>query len=260
MIQVVHAIRSPNAPSTSSPIPSRNPPRQFAVKIINQAHLIQERKTKYAMIERDALVRLNAPRAAGSSSAGGVGGTSARGHRRGLSGPPPVNTATQGQITNRAIGPSGSSSGGGTGRRGSTGILSSADTPATNIPQSSPALSSSGSTSTSASTFNLGTKHGDRRPSRSADPPEVVPERSEEGHDSVNNEDSLSRSYPTGGIVQARERQKSGPAGNRSAPPSRDGLKEGSGERKRKSGAGKGSHPGIIKLYSTFNDVTSLCE
>ena len=178
----MQAVRA--TPPNRSPTSPR-PSRQYAIKIINQAHLVQEKKTKYAMIERDALVRLNAP----LSNAG-----MAKGHRRGMSG---------------------SSNGGGVG----VVVGGTAGGPKKN--QSSSSLHQPGqqsqsrrnstvdrlsiNTSLSDSTSSAGTNLGSsaplsptllghmagRRPSRSADPPEMVPERSEDGHSEV-----LARSRP----------------------------------------------------------------
>jgi 3-phosphoinositide dependent protein kinase-1 len=238
------------------------------------------------MIERDCLVRLNVPRGV-NQAAGGVGGQSGRGHKRNLSGPTAAPVApAQGQITSRTVVGN---------RRGSAGTgLSLGDTTSGPIEMgastpsnegqgwsaysapalASPALSTSASTT---STFNFGSTGGGRRPSRSADPPEVVPERSEDGHEPGSgaapvivksrppspvaeekgkSSDSISG---TRGIGAGAGRGANAPSSLRSAPPSRDG-KEGSKERSRRSGVGRGTHPGIIRLYSTFNDDTSLCK
>ena len=130
--------------------------------------LIQERKTKYAMIERDALVRLGAPRGAPA-----IGGPSGKGHRRVPSGSSAATPAGQRSRTSTADAPVGSSE-----RRDSTTTMPG-DIPSSSslAPMPSPALSSSASTSSSTLDLSMMGGRAGRRPSRSADPPEVVPER-----------------------------------------------------------------------------------
>lgn len=152
-------------------------------------------------------------------------------------------------------------------------------------PLSSPTLSASGS----GSTFFTGHSPG-RRPSRSADPPEVVPERSEDGHEVT---EVIVRSRPPSPVKEegeglstpeqkkeviklddpvetkdegkGKERSNEGPrmsgemddklAGGRSRRASKAPS-----ERSTRSAGAKGAHQGIIRLYSTFNDATSLCK
>lgn len=312
------------------------------------------------MIERDALVRLNAPRA--TATAGGGGGGGGKGHRRATSssGPSGANAGTGGggggpRPNRSTTSLSGMSSGTATaypsaysyGRRDSTAqggdrvsVFSDSSSstatvapgyPAlgTSVPLSSPALSLTtvgsgtmfftGSGSSSAAAAAAG-----RRPSRSADPPESVPERSDEGHeeesialDSPMVEVAMGRSRPPSPVKEDPKREEAEaeaedqkqtkdrtPQGKHSArigespsaeiSPQEDHGKRratrtsneqderpnssasapapASGTRSRRaskapseksttSRRGKSvSHPGIIRLYSTFNDATSLCE
>jgi len=214
--QVVQASAVSSSTSPTSP----GPPRQYAIKIINQAHLVQEKKVKYAMIERDALVRLNDIRKVSSPTT--------RGHTRGMS----------------------SSSSGG---------ASSSTTLGSSVPLSP----------------TLKTDLAGRRPSRSADPPEMVPERSEEAGGDTFPEASLSKapspvkedffgerldpSTPTlaDSVGSIGERPRGKEAGQSSKKPRRHSLAP--SERSNKSTkASPVAHPGIIRLYSTFNDATSL--
>jgi 3-phosphoinositide dependent protein kinase-1 len=126
------------------------------------------------MIERDALVRLGAPRSPTTGTSGG------RGHRRGLSSSSSGGyTIAAGAPRNRKSTASISSSAGvvGSGRRDSSS-LAPGDRTADRL---SIAVSDSGSSVALGSSVPLSPVLAGRRPSRSAEPPEVVPERSEDG-------------------------------------------------------------------------------
>ena len=187
--EVVQATLAAQTHSPTSP----RPPRQFAIKIISQSHLVAEKKAKYAKIERDALIRLATPRQSATSP------TSAKGHRRGMS------SSSSAGIPSAVVHASGGK------RRSSTSLAGaaassarreSANVAALPIPQSSArdrlsvvttltdSTSSGGTYATSplSSVSNVPlspTLMAGRRPSRSADPPEVVPERSEDGHSTI---------------------------------------------------------------------------
>lgn len=316
-----------------------------------------EKKTKYAMIERDALVRLNAP----ISGTGVVSPPHAKGHRRGMSG------SSNGGGGNVASGPrknrssvslntnqtqhqsqyqypiqSQSSS-----RRDSTVDRLSIDTSLSDSTSSAGGSASVGlgsSAPLSPTLQSMPSSLAGRRPSRSADPPEMVPERSEDGHSEV-----LARSRPPSPVREdSRENVLDG-APLVVTPPRRSQLQDGSGASHAGRGGGQGydaaygppdtpmpanhrnggdalnapqtpkltsesmqgerayadrktqsataaekrvarrsnedgepvprsrraskapsdrssrsvgarSHPGVIRLFSTFNDATSLCE
>lgn len=227
------------------------------------------------MIERDALVRLGAPRGAPA-----IGGPSGKGHRRVPSGSSAATPAGQRSRTSTADAPVGSSE-----RRDSTTTMPG-DIPSSSslAPMPSPALSSSASTSSSTLDFSMMGGRAGRRPSRSADPPEVVPERSEDGHDLPMGVTGIIKSRPPSPVKEespSRDPQSTPPSQIRQTmgyTPGTEGgergqraekadgtsvprtSKEASRDRSRRSGAGKGAHPGVIRLYSTFNDATSLCE
>ncbi|WVF70948.1 hypothetical protein IAT40_005743 [Kwoniella sp. CBS 6097] len=176
---VFAATAAASSSSNQSPT-SAKLPRKYAIKIINQHHLVQEKKVKYAMIERDALVRLSTPRTTNSPTT--------RSHRRGLSssssggypGAPTPQTASKRKSV-ASIG--GSSS---TGMGASTSSLRK-DSGATIVPNSKDRLSIVTTDSNGSSSPILGgtplspvTKNfAGRRPSRSAEPPESVPEQTE---------------------------------------------------------------------------------
>ncbi|ORY28598.1 hypothetical protein BCR39DRAFT_534303 [Naematelia encephala] len=142
---------------------SSKPPRQYAIKIINQAHLVQEKKVKYAMIERDALVRLALPSPSASPTLG-------KGHRRGLSSSSSTGTAPAKSSNSIATGKRRSSMTSGTHTRKDSKdrlMINTADLPI-------------GGSAPSSLSPTSGRNLPGRRPSRSAEPPEMVPERSEE--------------------------------------------------------------------------------
>ncbi|RXK42524.1 AGC/PDK1 protein kinase [Tremella mesenterica] len=273
---VVRAIAATSNTSPTSP----RPPRQYAIKIINQAHLVAEKKAKYAMIERDALIRLSTPRQASP--------TAGRGHRRGMSSSSSAGQTAAGKRKSTA------SLGSSSGRRDSSTI-----TPSMPIPQRdrlSVATSLTDSTSTGySSPFTSpysSAGHAPmspqlmagRRPSRSADPPEVVPERSEDGHSTINmkppspvkeeyQEEQLA-SLPSDRTLKEKTRLSfDEPESIRDKEKEKDGGKDyrdklqtpkkrrqslAPSERSVKSTKSTLGHPGIIRVYSTFNDSTSL--
>lgn len=307
---VVHAVRA--LPSGQSPTSPR-PPRQYAIKIINQAHLVQEKKTKYAMIERDALVRLNAP-LSGIASPSNTGAT--REHRRGLSGSS-NGGAPRKNHSSASLNQSGTSHSQSHSRRDSTIDRLSINT---SVSDGASSTGTAFGSSAPLSPTLVGSMAG-RRPSRSADPPEMVPERSEDGHSEVLEksrppspvrEDSrehvfdaaitppkgragaghdytygppetpvysagqvnggartapstpnmsdtahfqVERRIQTGNAAEKREARRSN-EDRESAPRSRRASKAPSDRSSRSVGAK--SHPGIIRLFSTFNDATSL--
>jgi 3-phosphoinositide dependent protein kinase-1 len=344
---VVQAVRA--VPANQSPSSPR-PPRQYAIKIINQAHLVAEKKTKYAMIERDALVRLNAP-LNNTAMASPSNPSAARGHRRGLSGSSNNGGGTNGPRKNRSSASLNQSTQSAnypsqhhhaslpSSRRDSTVDRLSIVTTLSDSTSSGGASGSTNFGSSAPLSPTLISSLAGRRPSRSADPPEMVPERSEEGHSEV-----LARSRPpspvredsrehvldaagatttppktrTTGAGQNRENGGADgehaatysppetpiPAGRQIAPdpPSTPNASSehnagqvGQAERQTQSATavekrparrsnedrelvprsrraskapsdrssrsvGARSHPGIIRLFSTFNDATSLCE
>ena len=257
--QVYAATAAPNPNSPTTP----RLPQEYAIKIINQAHLIAEKKVKYAMIERDALIRLALHH--GSSSASGA--NSSRGHRRGMS----------------------SSSNGGFGKRKSNNSItgSTATTARRDSVPSTPGAqrlsvmtndtASTGSSGSISPTFKSSASAG-RRPSRSAEPPESVPERSEENvvmspvdalrstapspvqeerRDSHGRDSTLTPAKVDankGDIEMLQTPDTAGPAKGRKR---RQSLAP--SERSVKSGKSVQAHPGIIRLHSTFNDMMSLC-
>ncbi|KAK4684712.1 3-phosphoinositide dependent protein kinase-1, partial [Tremellales sp. Uapishka_1] len=250
---VVKATSAPNA--VNSPTNTSRPPKAYALKIINQAHLIQEKKAKYATIERDALVLLGTSRNSNSPTA--------RGHRRG---------------------PSSSSTG--AGKRKSTASLAGNSGPPSGMGANGGRDRLSVATMGSDGSGGLGTSaplspvmRAGRRPSTGAELPHMVVERAEEGEVEHLNPPlpiTLDQSFrhrrtdspvsPSSSIgdqiphmllpdrerEQDRERSK-GPSKSR-----RQSLA--TSERSVRSTIGHQGHPGIIRLHSTFVDSTSLCE
>ena len=219
---------------------------------MNQQHLIAEKKAKYAVIERDALIRLSQPR---SNS---VSPVTANRHIRGASG---------------------SSS-----RRKSNASVAGS-TKETGKERLSIAISDSSSGSGPLSP----TLMSGRRPSRSAEPPAVVHERAEELVDQPMS--PMMRSRPPSPVKEEPSshghEEWSMPAtpsrssyerpdvrGSSVTPPDSTNAKASATPKKRRTSlapsersvktisAGKGmgpAHPGVIRLYSTFNDKMSLC-
>lgn len=251
--------------------------RQYAVKIMNQQHLIAEKKAKYAVIERDALIRLAQPR----NSSVSPSNATAR-HKRGASG------SSQGR------------------RRSTASVTGSAEKP-TGKERLSIAISDSSSATSGPLSPTL---LSGRRPSRSAEPPAMVlenpedamngprdpvrnrsrppspvkEESSSQGHGNENEEEEKqdeARVAPAPAPPRAstdrrssHQRERVSPA-SASSPPDAQAIKATPTPKKRRtslapsersvktiSGSKSTSqaHPGIIRLYSTFNDNMSLCE
>lgn len=247
---------------------------------MNQQHLIAEKKAKYAVIERDALIRLSQPRTTSASP-----------------------TATSRHIR----GASGSSS---ARRKSNASVAGSAKEMSAGKDRLSIAISDSSSGSGPLSPTLL----QGRRPSRSAEPPAMVLEKPEESSDR-----SRSPGPPGSGMMKSRPpspvKEESSSQGhgeeedghqptfetsapntpaqptserfgeasqfqdrvspsNSTSPPDALAIKSNATPKKRrtslapserstktisaKSGMGP-AHPGVIRLYSTFNDKMSLC-
>jgi len=225
---------------------------------------------KYAMIERDALVRLNDIRKTSSPTT--------RGHRRGMS-----TSSSVGGV----VGPGLGGGGGGATKRRSNNSMASTSTMTVHANMSNKDRLSVVSDSSSSTTLGssaplsptLKLSLAGRRPSRSAEPPEMVPERSEEAEI-----ESLSDAIASQSPSSAKEEGSTTPPRPRvntsdpSTPTMADSVgsprsKE-SGQTPRKSRrqslapseksirstkASPIAHPGIIRLHSTFNDAASLC-
>lgn len=239
------------ATPASSSVSNVRADREYAVKIMNQQHLIAEKKAKYAVIERDALIRLSQPR---STSVSPV--TASR-HIRGASG------SSSRRKSNASV--AGSSKDMGGKERLSIAISDS----------------SSGSGPLSPTLMS------GRRPSRSAEPPAVVHERAEELADRPRS--PMMRSRPPSPVKEESsshghdDEQPATPArtsyerrearGSSVTPPESTSKPSATPKKRRTSlapsersvktiSAGKSmgpAHPGVIRLYSTFNDKMSLC-
>lgn len=289
VLQVVQAVSARNAPSSTS---SPRPPREYAIKIINQAHLIAEKKAKYAVIERDALIRLATPSTPHRA-----------GHRRGLSSSSStgMTSSTSKQNTSTSL-------------NGISTASSRRDIPTGGAAKDRLSVATDGSSSSGSTPLSpiLHSKSlAGRRPSRSAEPPEMVPERSEESvldtvpsagpsamrsrpPSPVREESHTGTTPPTEAVPEYLVEQRTGVSikgtsnspTSSTAPPTPDlsNVSGGGGvtaterkqqQRKRresvaqsersmrstKSGKSQAvAHPGIIRLHSTFNDQTSLCE
>lgn len=249
--QVVQATSVLNVQSPTS----SKPPREYAIKIINQAHLVAEKKVKYAIIERDALIRLAQPSSAG------------RGHRRGLSSSSSTGTATVNaprRRSNASVNTSGANqrdqSSSTSSNRDRLSVVTNGTSPITYNAPVSPTLTSS---------------MAGRRPSRSAEPPAMVSEVSED--QALESPIENLRSRPPSPVREesAEETQHPNTGGSpviTTAPPTphadarrndhrsrRQSLA--SSERSGKSGKSAAyAHPGVIRLHSTFNDQASLCK
>lgn len=242
---------------------------------MNQQHLIAEKKAKYAVIERDALIRLAQPRG---------------------------NSVSPSTTTRHKRGASGSSA-----RRRSNASMSgpaSAEKPAGRERLSIAISDSSSGTSGPLSPTLL----SGRRPSRSAEPPAMVPENAEEEKESVPRSPKITtRSRPPSPVKEESSSQGHGdddghaadqehgqakparPSSSRASsyrhervspvnsasPAEAMAIKATPTPKKRRtslapsersvktiSGTKSNSqaHPGIVRLYSTFNDHMSLCE
>lgn len=237
---------------------------------MNQQHLIAEKKAKYAVIERDALIRLAQPRASTVSP------TSTTRHKRGQSG-----SSVR--------------------RRSNASATGSAEKPAAAKDRLSIAISD---TSTISGPLSPTLLTG-RRPSRSAEPPAMVVEGTEEQLPVMPRSPVMSRSRPPSPVKEessslehgetehddgtpdthpgrasteratSTHHEKISPSSlkspsdaqaikstptpkkrRKSQAPSERSVKTISGNNGSKS-TGQ-AHPGIIRLYSTFNDNMSL--
>ncbi|WVW80424.1 hypothetical protein I302_102405 [Kwoniella bestiolae CBS 10118] len=288
----VYAATAASSSSSNHSPTSAKLPRKYAIKIINQHHLVQEKKVKYAMIERDALVRLSTPRQSTSP-------TTARGHRRGLSGsssggygPSPAAASKR-----KSIASIGSSAGTARKDSGAT-VVPSNNRDRLSIVTTDSGLSTSPLSSTAPLSPVMKTLAG-RRPSRTMEQhPDVVPEQSEV---LTNDVSDTGRSRPPSPVKEEPSNLYSTPnqrtatkVDDHPLPPPSTGYStpdvQGSpsigyeqhsarstrehrgqtpkkrrqslapSERSVKSSGGRAgqAHPGVIRLHSTFNDSTSL--
>lgn len=196
----------------------------FAIKIIDQAHLIAERKVKYAHIERDALVRLSA-RPANHTRGSSYGSVRPKNNRK--------STASLGSVVAQVH------VGGEHARRGSSSTVNNRNSVATNGSDSSATMS----IPSIAVSSNGPTQHR-RRPSQ-ADPASTIVENGNEEQ-----MESLKLAGDQVSIDERRPRERSslpvpGPSAYNSPQP---------------SPKGRASHPGIVRLHQTFADKTSLCK
>lgn len=228
---------------------------------MDQQHLIAEKKAKYAVIERDALVRLSQPRASSVSP------SATTRHKRGSS-----------AATAR--------------RKSAASASGSAEKPSAKDRLS---IAISDSSSSGGGPLSPTLLSG-RRPSRSADPPAMVIEGSEEYAETFPNSPVVSRSRPPSPVKEETSSQDHGDDAKVEQPPSErtsterarsahherlspttatyplDGQptkptptpkkRRQSTDRQGKTLSGSKpalqAHPGIIRLYSTFNDNMSL--
>ena len=239
---------------------------------MNQQHLIAEKKAKYAVIERDALIRLAQPRASAVSP------SSTTRHKRGQSGS--------------------------SARRRSNASATGSAEKTTGKDRLSIAISD---TSTISGGPLSPTLLAGRRPSRSAEPPAMVVEGAEEYPEVIPRSPVISRSRPPSPVKEESSSQGHGEAekehehehetgaastGRTSteratsvhhekvspssvkSPSDAQAIKSTPTPKKRRksqapsersvktiSGNNKSTgqaHPGIIRLYSTFNDNMSL--
>jgi 3-phosphoinositide dependent protein kinase-1 len=195
---------------------------------MNQAHLLQEKKAKYASIERDALIRLSLPRAPSPT---------VRAHRKGTS------------SSSSAVPPKRKDVGG-KDRLSVVTVTSDTSSTSTTGPLS-PTLRDSRDARDA------------RRPSRSADLP-LMPERAEDEDVTpprpIANDDESLPSPISSGSIGDRASQEHDRNRERAQTPRKRRQSLAPSERSVKSGnrAGQG-HPGVIRLHSTFADGISLC-
>lgn len=240
---VVHAVYSP-AFLANNPRPAN---AQFAIKIMNQAHLIQEKKAQYAHIERDALIRLAQP----SRNLG------VRGHHRGLS----SSSGHSGVLRK------GASSGGAPSVGTSLPTIGVSEAPSSSLVSPTPM---SPRMSASRRLRGDGQEVLDERPPPSgwsSRPPSPVQEEEDGSSDTGNQSESLSSS---GGRDTAPEVSAGNATAERSrtprkrrqslAPSERSARSARSGKSTAGSAIVQQGHPGIVRLYSTFADRTSVCE
>lgn len=209
----------------------RAPAQQFAMKIMNQAHLIQEKKAKYAHIERDALIRLSLPRSSNSPTMT---------HRRGMSNSS-ANTARSGKTVVHN-------------RRDSGSTVTSAtlsprdrqlDSPTPFSQPLSPLATSGRLTREPQELLD------DRPAGFASKPPSPVKEESSDGQsDSGNVYVKINKDTDLSGTQRIRTPRKR----RQSLAPSERSTRSASG------GSQVYGHHGIIRLFSTFADKISVCE
>ncbi|KAL7423728.1 serine/threonine protein kinase [Cryptotrichosporon argae] len=256
---VVRATLAPNNAIAASPRGTR----RFAIKIMNQAHLVAERKIKYAHIERDALIRLSAPREKSSPTV--------RTHRRGMSSSSSAGYANPGAAkrkSNTSLASTGTA-----GQRRNSATNSQASTPVAPGRERLSVQTVVGETGASPVSPIIGMGHG-RRPSRGAEPPDSVDERAELAQVrsrppspvQEESESALSTSLPRS-PARINDPRRSpvamSPVEERCKTPGKRRQSLAPSERSVKSSTGGGSaagvgHPGIIRLYCTFADKTSV--
>lgn len=221
---------------------------------MNQAHLIQERKAKYAHIERDALIRLSLPRSSMSP-------TLRAGHRRGLSnsssggagvGPNRKNAPhvrrDSGGMSSSATVTAPSPSGGLRDRP-----LSSADSPTMGTTPLSPLISSGRLGSRTAEPQEI------LEDSPRSKPPSPVKEESSDGQSDVGASSEPIQLHPRkdGSADQDSMRMRTPRKRRQSLAPSERSARS---AKSVSGGSQLFGHPGIIRLYCTFADKTSVCK
>ncbi|KIR43325.1 serine/threonine protein kinase [Cryptococcus deuterogattii 99/473] len=162
-------------PSAGTHSPSSpQPARKYALKVIDQAHLIQEKKVKYAMVERDALIRLSDPRHSKGHKRG-TSSSSSTGHTQTGSTGKRKSTASIGGQSSVASVSGGVISNSKKDTRDRLSIVTTSSAPSSPILTAS---SDSAQFSPTAVSGGGGNVKG-RRPSRSAEPPTPVQEQTE---------------------------------------------------------------------------------
>lgn len=238
---------------------------------MNQAHLVQENKIKYAHIERDALIRLSMPRHATSPRTA---------HRRGMS-----NSSSGGQtavVTHKKSAPSISSIGSGQTqkRRNSSTATGPQYTTKDRHGHGSDGSPISPTTSLSPlATTSILVKNGDQQEvleerspemkasGRSSNPPSPVKEEPGKEGELPTFTNKVHTTEPGQIQTPPMSRRDSGqdapaPHTERNRTPRKRRQSGAPSDRSVKSSAGTpmGGHPGIIRLYCTFADKTSVCE
>lgn len=251
-------------------------PHDVAIKIMNQMHLIQEKKAKYAHIERDALIRLAQPRSTGSP-------TLRVGHRRGLS------SSSSGGTGGATAGNSRKTTNGGIAARRDSGTSAVSpvlvQSPSTGFRERQLSAASEGYSPRTATTPLSPLMSTANRRLKASDSQEILEERSatpggyssrppspvlEESHDGLSRDgqsrDGHSRSS---GSDQDQLQPTVSPShveSQRPRTPRKRRQSLAQSERSAKSAAGGGGsagvptfgHPGVIHLYCTFADKTSV--
>lgn len=264
---------------------------------MNQQHLIAEKKAKYAVIERDALIRLSQPRASSASPSkttrhirGASGSSSRRKSNASVAGSTKENNAKD----RLSIAISDSSSGSGplsptllTGRRPSR----SAEPPAMVLERTEEMSVTDRSKSPGATIMksrppspvkeeSSSQGHGEEeegesghQPTFEVSAPNTPAQPSTERFDGT---PSASETVQTQSQTYGQSSDKVSPSSTTS-PPDAMAIKSSATPKKRRtslapsersvktisarSGTGMGpAHPGVIRLYSTFNDKMSLCK